>query len=99
MECNDKNCFVHGSLRVRGRTFIGKVVSVYMKTAVIEIPRVKYDYKYKAYERVKSKLKAHNPPCINAKVGDIVKIGECRKISRTKAFTITEILSSSEGKV
>jgi len=92
LECNDKNCFRHGSLRTRKKTFKGKVVSTYMKTAVVEIPRVKYDYKYERYERVRSKIHAHNPPCINAKVGDLVKIAECRKISRTKAFTIVEIL-------
>jgi small subunit ribosomal protein S17 len=98
MECNDKNCFRHGTLRTRGKTFEGKVVSTYMKTAVIEIPRVKYNYKYERYERSRSKIHAHNPPCINAKVGDYVKVAECRKISRTKAFTIIEILKSGESK-
>lgn len=98
MECNDKNCFRHGSLRTRGKSFLGKVVSNYMKTAQIEIPRVKYDYKYKRFYRARSKISAHNPPCINAGVGDIVKIMECRKISRTKAFTIVEIIKKGSEK-
>ncbi|MBN1455027.1 MAG: 30S ribosomal protein S17, partial [Methanomicrobia archaeon] len=37
-----------------------------------------------------SKIHAHNPPCINAKVGDIVKIAECRPLSKTKSFVVVE---------
>ena len=39
----------------------------------------------------RSKLHAHNPPCIDAKPGDIVTIAECRPISKTKSFVIVEV--------
>ena len=46
----------------------------------------------------KSKIKAHNPTSINAKEGDIVKIGETRRISKTKSFVVMEILKWNEIK-
>ncbi|UCD03455.1 MAG: 30S ribosomal protein S17, partial [Candidatus Aenigmatarchaeota archaeon] len=39
-------------------------------------------------ERRKSRIAAHNPPCINAKEDDRVTIAECRPLSKTKAFVI-----------
>ncbi|MBC7110345.1 MAG: 30S ribosomal protein S17, partial [Archaeoglobi archaeon] len=44
----------------------------------------------------RSKLHAHNPPCINARVGDVVKIAECRPLSKTKHFVVVEILERGE---
>ena len=40
----------------------------------------------------RSRVKAHNPACINAKKGAIVRIKECRPVSKTKNFVITEVL-------
>lgn len=37
-------------------------------------------------------MAAHNPPCIAAKVGDIVAIAETRKLSKTKAWTVLEVI-------
>ena len=34
----------------------------------------------------------HNTICINAKEGDIVKIMECRPLSKSKNFVIVEVL-------
>jgi len=97
MECSDKNCFVHGNLSIRGQVLEGKVVSAKAKnTVIVERPTVKYIKKYKRYARTSSKIPAHNPPCMNAKEGDMVKIGECRKISRTKAWSVIEILVKNE---
>jgi small subunit ribosomal protein S17 len=36
-------------------------------------------------------MHAHNPPCINAKEGDVVKIAECRPLSKTKKFVVIEV--------
>jgi small subunit ribosomal protein S17 len=94
VECNDPYCPFHGSLPVRGRIFEGIVVSDKMNRAVV----VRRDYlwyvkKYMRYEKRKSLLHAHNPPCINAKIGDRVKIAECRPISKTISFVVIEKLS------
>ncbi len=89
VECNDPKCPFHGRLSVRGRTLQGIVVSDrMMKTVTVEIERLKSIPKYERYERRTSKIHAHNPPCINAKVGDRVEIGECRRLSKTKSFVV-----------
>ena len=77
------------SIRTRGRTFTGIVVEAKMQnTAIVEWPRKKYVLKYERYESRRTRLKAHNP--VDAKKGDIVRIAECRPISKTKHFTIIE---------
>ena len=38
-----------------------------------------------------SKIQAHKPDCIDVKVGDSVKIAECRQLSKTKHFVLVEV--------
>ena len=79
------------TIRTRGRTFTGVVIDAKMQsTATIEWPRRKYVTKYERYEKSRTRVKAHNPPEIDAKKGDIVKIAECRPMSKTKQFIIVE---------
>ena len=59
-------------------------------TATVEWERVQHIPKYERYEKKRSKIKAHNPKCINAAEGDIVKVMECRPLSKTKNFVIVE---------
>jgi len=93
-ECNDKNCPIHGSLKFRGRTFTEKVVSAKSsKSAIIEINTRHYIPKYERYEKKRKRLQVHNPDCINAKEGDVVKVQECRPISKTKHFVIIKKVS------
>ena len=92
-KCSDVKCPFHGNLSVRGRTFVGKVVSAKMsKTVNIEWDRRIYVPKYERYLKKRTRLKAHNPDCISAKENDMVKIMECRPLSKTKKFTIVEKL-------
>lgn len=94
--CEDKHCPVHGTLSVRGRIFEGMVSSSKVpKSATIEFERTRIIPKYERYEKRKTKLRVHNPPCINAKEGDFVKAAECRPISKTKRFVIIQILKKS----
>lgn len=89
--CDDPNCPFHGKLRIRGRMLEGIVVSDKMeRSASIRIDSLRYMPKYERYERRHSKITAHNPPCIDARQGDKVKIAECRPLSKTKAFVIVE---------
>ncbi|MEM3422419.1 MAG: 30S ribosomal protein S17 [Candidatus Bilamarchaeaceae archaeon] len=97
--CDDKKCFQHGTVRVRGGVLQGIVVSTKGKrTAIIEQRRAKKIPKYERWAKVRSRVPAHNPPCINAQVGDIVEIGETRRLSKTKAWTITKILKKGEAR-
>ncbi|MEM3402171.1 MAG: 30S ribosomal protein S17 [Candidatus Hadarchaeales archaeon] len=89
VKCNDPKCPFHGSLSTRGRVMEGVVVSDKMaKTVTVQIERLHYLPKYERYERRTSKIHAHNPPCLNVKTGEKVRIMECRKLSRTKSFVV-----------
>ncbi|WP_135613092.1 30S ribosomal protein S17 [Methanococcoides sp. AM1] len=90
-ECDDVNCPFHGNLSVRGQILVGTVVSDKMdKTVVIQQRREKLINKYQRYEKRQSKIHAHNPPCIDAKVGDIVTFAECRPLSKTKSYVVVK---------
>ncbi|MBK5190905.1 MAG: 30S ribosomal protein S17 [Methanosarcinales archaeon] len=90
-ECEDVDCPFHGTLPVRGQILEGEVVSDKApKTVVVQRVYLKKIPKYERYEKRRSKIHAHNPPCINAKVGDVVKIAECRPLSKTKSFVVIE---------
>ncbi len=92
-ECNDKHCAFHGEITLRGRQFVGIVLrAAAQKTAVVGWERLFYLPKYQRYEKRRSKLQVHNPPCVNAGEGDKVRIVECRPISKTKNFIIVERL-------
>jgi len=97
-KCIDAKCPFHGNLSVRGRQFTGTVTSTKMrKTAVIEFERLYFLKKYERYEKRKTKLKVHNPECINAKEGDVVKVIECRPLSKTKNFVIMQRFGTQKG--
>ncbi|MDH5769838.1 MAG: 30S ribosomal protein S17 [Candidatus Bathyarchaeota archaeon] len=89
--CKDKNCPFHGTLPVRKSIFNGVVVSNRMRdTVVVRRDYHRYVSKYKRYERRHSSIPAHNPPCINAKKGDNVKLAECRPLSKSVSFVVIE---------
>lgn len=82
---------------VRGALITGTVVSARApKTVTVERSITRYISKYERYKKSKSKVQAHNPESINAKEGDLVSIGETRKLSKTKNFVVLEILKRSE---
>ena len=91
--CSDRNCPFHGELPVRGRVLEGTVVSAKMdKTVVVRRDYIHYVPKFMRYERRRSRIPSHNPPCINVKEGDHVRIAECRPISKTVSFVVVEKL-------
>ncbi len=84
------------NISVRGKTFVGKVVSAKMhKTVVVEWERRTLIPKFERYEKRRSKVSAHNPENINAQEGDIVKIRETRPLSKTKNFAVVEIVTKA----
>ncbi len=92
-ECEDPLCPWHGHLKVRGGLLVGKVVKAKMKnTVVVERNYLVYSRKYMRYERRRSRIHAHNPPCIAAKEGDEVLIGETRPISKSVAWVVLGVL-------
>ena len=86
-ECHDPNCPFHGELSVRGQVIEGTVTSDKAdRTITVERSFYKYINKFERYEKRNSKIKAHN-----VKVGDSVKIAECRQLSKTKHFVLVEV--------
>ncbi|MEM7819840.1 MAG: 30S ribosomal protein S17 [Candidatus Aenigmatarchaeota archaeon] len=95
--CNSIKCPWHGTLKIRGRIFKGRVVkSKATDTVIVEWDFYRYIPKYERYERRKTHIAAHNPKCISAVVGDVVRIGECRPLSKSKRFVVFEKLGENK---
>ena len=91
--CTDKNCPFHGTLAVRGRVLDGVVATAKMdKTVVVEREYLQFSKKFVRYERRRSHIPSHSPPCIEVKEGDHVRIVECRPLSKTVSFVVVEKL-------
>jgi len=96
--CNDKKCPWHGNVRVRGVLLTGRVVKARMKnTVVVEREYLVWVPKYMRYERRRSRIHAHNPPCIGAKEGDVVLIGETRPLAKSVAFVVLGVLKRGQS--
>jgi small subunit ribosomal protein S17 len=91
-KCEDINCPKHGTLSVRGIVIEGLVVSNKPKnTVIVEREYLTHIPKYERYERRKTRIAAHRPPCMeDIQTGDYVRLGECRKVSKTKSFVVIE---------
>ena len=88
--CNDRDCPVHGKLKMHGRTFEGVVVSKHHRRVAIEFERMVYVRKYERYSRLKTKIHARLPDCMeeNIEVGNLIKISECRPLSKIIHFVV-----------
>jgi small subunit ribosomal protein S17 len=74
----------------------GVVVSTRMlKSVVVKLEYTKYYKKYERYARMSSKITAHSTPCLPVKVGDLVRIAECRPLSKTKSFVVVELVKEA----
>lgn len=90
--CDDRHCPFHGNLPVRGSVFDGEVVTAGMqKTAVVRRELMHGDAKFERLLRVQRKYPVHSPPCLEVKVGDLVRIAECRPVSKTVSFVIIAV--------
>ena len=90
-ECNDQSCPYHGNTRIRGKITQGIVMNKKSKnTIIIRRDYVQFIKKYQRYERRNTRLACHLPDCLihEIEIGDLVKVGESRKISKTKAFIV-----------
>jgi len=86
----DPKCPFHGSLKLRGRIFRGKVIKKFPKRVVVEFERTLYVKKYERYAKSKTKLHARLPDCLakDIMVGDYVEINECRPLSKLIKFAV-----------
>ena len=90
----------HTGTRARGARKVrtGRVVSDKMeKTIIVRRDYLNYVPKFKRYERRRSNVAAHSPPCLEIKTGDKVKLAECRSISKTVSFVVIEKLEEGSS--
>ncbi len=97
--CNDPKCPWHGHLKIRGQIIQGVVVKARAHKMVV----VRHDYyhyvkKYRRYEKRHTHIHAYNPPCINAREGDIVVIGETRPLAKTISFVVLQVIKKAGEK-
>ena len=79
-------------MRERRRALVGTVTSDKMeKTVVVTVQRTTRHPLYGKVIKVSKKYKAHNEDNV-AKMGDMVRIRECRPISKDKKFFVEEIV-------
>lgn len=78
------------------RSLVGRVVSDKMdKTRTVLIERQVQHGVYGKYLRRSTKVHAHDEGNASRE-GDYVRIQECRPLSKTKAWTIAEIVSRTD---
>jgi len=97
--CTDEYCPFHGITRIRGKVTKGIVVSKKSRnTVIIRMDYVQFIKKYQRYERRNSRMACHLPECLRneIQVGDDVRVGESRKISKTKAFIVLNKIKKAE---
>ncbi len=98
LECKDPKCPVHGRLKTHGYQMEGVVVSDRAhKTVIIENTYTTFLKKYERSLRNTSRIPAYNPECINAGIGDTVQIAGTRRLSKTKSFVVTKIISKAKS--
>jgi small subunit ribosomal protein S17 len=97
--CEDTNCPNHGSLKIRGRTFEGRVIRKLPKRVAIEFERMVYVRKYERYARFKTRIHARLPACMEneVNVGDLIKVGECRPLSKIIHFVVLNKIIEAKG--
>jgi len=97
--CVDKLCPFHGTnaLKLRGRTFEGKVAKKLHGRVTIEFERMIFIRKFEGYEKRKTRLHARLPDCLkDVQEGDYIQISECRPVSKTIHFVVTKIIRKAE---
>ncbi len=79
------------------KELIGKVVSAYQKTVVVQVDRNLPHPLYLKRIKRSTKFYAHDEE-MKAKVGDMVRIKETRPLSKLKRWRVVEILGGGEQK-
>jgi small subunit ribosomal protein S17 len=82
--------------RNRRKTRIGTVVSDKAdQTLVVEVTRTLRHPLYERVIRTKSKLYAHDAKG-EAGIGDVIRVMECRPLSKTKRWRLVEIVEKAK---
>lgn len=95
--CTDKKCPFHGQLNVKKESSKGTVIKKDAHhSATIEWTYSHHVPKYERYEIRRSRLRVHNPPCIDAQIGQQVLAVKTRPLSKTKNHVIIQIIKKEK---
>lgn len=89
---------VERNVSSRGRTFQGKVMKKFPNRVAIEFERTVYIPKYERYMRKKTRLHARLPQNIRVEIGDLIRVRECRPLSKIIHFIVVDIIKKQEAK-
>jgi len=94
--CTDKKCPFHGEIQVKKELLKGVVVRKDINhSATISWFGSQYVPKYERFATKRSRLRVHNPACLDAPIGAQVVVARTRPLSKTKNHII---ISLSEAK-
>lgn len=95
--CGDAKCPFHGIIQVKKELAEGVVVKRDLnRSATIEWHRSLYIPKYERYAFRRSRLRVHNPACVDAQIGDKVVAARTRPLSKTKHHVLIAKVPSQE---
>lgn len=82
----------------RGRTFEGIVKKKFHKRIVIEFERMIYVRKYERYAKSRTRIHARLPMSMEKEIniGDLIKVQECRPLSKIIHFIVIKKIKSKE---
>ena len=94
----EKDCPLHGGLKTHGKFFEGIVKKKFQKRVVIEFERMVYIRKYERYAKSKTKIHSRLPECMEnqIKVGDYIRVHECRPLSKLIHSVVVSKISGAE---
>ncbi len=92
--CTDGKCPFHGTVTVKKELFTGKVVKKDInRSATIEWFHSQYIPKYERFAWRRSRMRVHNPSCLDAAPGQNVLVAKTRPLSKTKHHVILKVIS------
>ena len=82
----------------RGKVFEGIVKKKFHKRVLIEFERMVYIRKYERYAKSRTKIHARLPDSMEKEIniGDLIKVQECRPLSKIIHFIVIKKLKSAE---
>ncbi len=81
------------------RTRVGRVIgNSAAKTIAVRVESMIQHPKYKKYLKRSTKFQVHDPE-EKCEIGDLVRIEECRKMSKTKNWIVREVIEKADAGV
>lgn len=95
---NEQTKKAAGAIAVRGRAFQGKVIRKFEKRVTIELERTVKIAKFERFMKKKTRIHARLPEHLESqvKIGDFIKVQECRPLSKIIHFAVTEKIRDGE---